>query len=58
MVKPFLDPSVVESAHLIAGRDTVAAPPPNHALCNHVDEDLLEVMESTRICNFFTSVQA
>ena len=52
MVKPFLDPSVVESAYLIAGKDTVGAPPPNHALCSHVDEDLLEVMENTRICNF------
>lgn len=58
MVKPFLDPSVVESAHLVAGRDTVAAPPPNHALCNHVDEDLLELMESTRIGNFIDRVQA
>ncbi|KAI2508036.1 CRAL/TRIO domain containing protein [Fragilaria crotonensis] len=57
MVKPFLDPSVVESAHLIAGKDTVAAPPPNHALCSHVDEDLLEVMENTRICNFIDKVQ-
>jgi hypothetical protein len=49
MVKPFLDRSVVESAHLIGGKDSMSSPPPNHALCRFVHSQLLDDMENKRL---------
>jgi hypothetical protein len=52
MVKPFLDVSVVLSAHLIGGKDTSAAPPPNDKLAEFVDLSILEAMEKHRLSTF------
>lgn len=49
MVKPFLDRSVVESAHLIGGKDSMSSPPPNHALYGFVHRQLLDDMENKRL---------
>jgi hypothetical protein len=55
MVKPFLDNSVVEAAHLIGGKDSIQAPPPNHVLQTYIDDDNLDRMEKNRMSMFKSS---
>jgi hypothetical protein len=52
MVKPFLDVSVVSSAHLIGGKDTSASTPPNDKLEEFVDLSILSEMEKHRLSTF------
>lgn len=49
MVKPFLDASVVSSAHLIGGKDSCTAPPPNDRLSEFVAPELLDELEASRL---------
>jgi hypothetical protein len=49
IAKPFLDRAIVEAVTLVAGSDSHSAPPPNKALNEHVELDLLEEMETNRL---------
>jgi len=52
MASAMMDQDVVDRVKLIAGADTVDAPPPNEDLAEFIDESVLEQVESARLAAF------